>query len=109
MGTSHANKGADIIVASVQSITNRLEKYNAELYKLILIDECHHAVSPSYMKILKHFQAMDVNEKTPIVVGVSATVSRFDGLSLGKVLDKVVFHMCVFLKWGLDEQGLMWA
>ena len=52
---------------------------------------------------------MDVNEKTPIVVGVSATVSRFDGLSLGKVLDKVVFHMCVFLKWGLDEQGLMWA
>lgn len=96
MGTSHAKKEADIIVASVQSIINRLEKYDAELYKLILIDECHHAVSPSYLKVLKHFQAMDVNEKTPIIVGVSATVSRFDGVSLGKVLDKLVFHMCVF-------------
>ncbi|KAG0124722.1 P-loop containing nucleoside triphosphate hydrolase protein [Tuber indicum] len=93
MGTSHANVGADIIVASVQSIINRLEKYDAELYKLLLIDECHHAVSPSYLKVLTHFQAMDVNERTPIVVGVSATVSRFDGVSLGKVMDKLVFHM----------------
>ncbi|CAZ81080.1 unnamed protein product [Tuber melanosporum] len=98
MGTSHANVGADIIIASVQSIINRLEKYDAELYKLILIDECHHAVSPSYLKVLTHFQAMDVNERTPIVVGVSATVSRFDGVSLGKVMDKLVFHMWVFLK-----------
>ncbi|KAG0637491.1 P-loop containing nucleoside triphosphate hydrolase protein [Tuber brumale] len=93
MATSHASMESDIIVASVQSIINRLEKYDAELYKLILIDECHHAVSRSYLKVLSHFRAMDVNEKTPIVVGVSATVSRFDGVSLGKVLDKLVFHM----------------
>ncbi|RPB05310.1 P-loop containing nucleoside triphosphate hydrolase protein [Choiromyces venosus 120613-1] len=93
MGTSHASGGADIIIASVQSIINRLDKYDAELYKLILIDECHHAVSKSYLEVLTHFNAMDVNERTPVVVGVSATVSRFDGLSLGKVMDKLVFHM----------------
>ncbi|CUS07110.1 unnamed protein product [Tuber aestivum] len=93
MASSHARKEADIIVASVQSIINRLEKYDAELYKLVLIDECHHAVSPSYLKVLRHFQAIEVNDKTPVVVGVSATVSRFDGLSLGKVLDRLVFHM----------------
>ncbi|KAG0125606.1 P-loop containing nucleoside triphosphate hydrolase protein [Tuber indicum] len=95
MGTSHANKDADIIVASLQSITSRLEKYDAELYNPVLIDECHHAVPPSYMK------AMDVNEKTPLAVGVSATVSRFDGVSLGKVMGKLVFHMRAFLKWRL--------
>ncbi|KAG0136473.1 P-loop containing nucleoside triphosphate hydrolase protein [Tuber indicum] len=83
MGTSHANKDADIIVASLQSITSRLEKYDAELYNPVLIDECHHAVSPSYMK------AMDVNEKMPLAVVVSATVSRFDGVSSGKVMGKL--------------------
>jgi ATP-dependent helicase IRC3 len=93
MANSHASGKADITVASVQSIVNRLEKFDPECFKLILLDECHHAVSSSFLKCLGHFGALEVTEKTPVVVGVSATLSRFDGLSLGKVLDRIVYHM----------------
>jgi ATP-dependent helicase IRC3 len=33
-----------------------------------------------------------VREEKPVVVGVSATLSRSDGLALGKVLDHIVYH-----------------
>lgn len=93
MASSHASGQADITIASIQSIVNRLEKYNPERFKLILLDECHHAVSSTYLKCMDHFGALEVTEKTPVVVGVSATVSRFDGLSLGKVMDRIVYHL----------------
>jgi ATP-dependent helicase IRC3 len=93
MASSHSSGKADITVASVQSIINRLDKFDPAHFKLILIDECHHAVSPTYLRCLEHFRALEVTDRTPVVVGVSATVSRFDGVSLGKVMDKLVYHM----------------
>ena len=98
MANTQATGAADITVASVQSLVSgdRLLKFDPLRYKLILVDECHHAVSPSYMDIFEHFGVlnMEVGEKEdkPILVGVSATMSRLDGLKLGKVLDYVVYH-----------------
>ena len=59
MAESRARLNDDVIVASVQSLaTNkRFTKFNPDDFKTIIIDECHHAVAPTYQKILKHFKA----------------------------------------------------
>jgi superfamily II DNA or RNA helicase len=89
---------ADITVASVASLVskNRIEKFDPKMFKLILIDEAHHAIAASYRQTLNHFGVLNmeegVREEKPVVVGVSATLSRSDGLALGKVLDHIVYH-----------------
>ena len=58
---------------------------------MILIDEAHHAAAPTYLKVLQHFGAL-TKESNVVVVGVSATLSRLDGLKLGTALDEIVYH-----------------
>ncbi|KAF2429456.1 DEAD/DEAH box helicase-like protein [Tothia fuscella] len=95
-GQSHASGAADITVASIQSITrNRLEKYDALRFKLIIVDEAHHAVSESYLKILQHFglrHSGEVTLKSPLLAGFTATLYRNDGMELGSVFDGIVYH-----------------
>ena len=93
MSNFHGSGTADITVCSVQSLvrTERLAKFNPEWTKLILIDEAHHAAAPTYLKILEHFGAQ-TKDSDAVVVGVSATLSRLDGLQLGAALDEIVYH-----------------
>ncbi len=97
MGNIHATGTADITVASVRSLCSggRLLKYDARRFKLVLVDEAHHIVAPSYMDVLEHFGLKTVSAQSPALVGVSATLSRFDGLKLGAALDHIVYHKSV--------------
>lgn len=95
MAGQKASGDADITVASVQSITSgeRLAKYDPECFKLVLVDEAHHIAAASYMSVLKHFNL--AKKDTPgctALVGVSATFSRMDGVSLGTAIDQIVYH-----------------
>ena len=94
MSNTHATGVADITVASVQSLIagDRLEKFDPSRFKLILVDEAHHIVAQSYLRILDHFGLKKYNEDSPALVGVSATLSRPDGVRLGAALDEVVYH-----------------
>ncbi|KAF2998947.1 hypothetical protein E8E13_006726 [Curvularia kusanoi] len=98
MGNNSASGAADITVASVQSITSgdRLHKFDPSRYKLVLVDEAHHIVSPTYLQVLEHFRLRHASDWTanhvPALVGVSATFSRFDGRKLGSVIDHIVYH-----------------
>lgn len=94
MGSMHASGAADITVASVQSIIsgNRIKKFVPKRFKLLLVDEAHHIVAPSYLKTLEHFGLLKPQPDSPALVGVSATLSRFDGLRLGSVIDQIVYH-----------------
>ncbi|KAK5093416.1 putative ATP-dependent helicase IRC3 [Exophiala xenobiotica] len=101
MGDQHASGVADITIASVRSLQiGRLEKYDPDLFKLVLVDEAHHIVAPGYLEILEHFgldQPIDPGTAIPptacpALVGVSATFSRFDGLRLGAAIDHIVYH-----------------
>ncbi|EPQ29959.1 uncharacterized protein PFL1_02631 [Pseudozyma flocculosa PF-1] len=106
---------ADVTVATVQTLhrsKERLEKLNPALFKALIVDEAHHAAAPSYRDVLAHFDpdvanAANIDEgdaasaddpadaptgsKIPIV-GFSATFTRHDGLALGKVFERIVFH-----------------
>ncbi|KAI0396334.1 P-loop containing nucleoside triphosphate hydrolase protein [Xylariaceae sp. FL0594] len=94
MGNLHASGTADITVASIQSLTagDRMSKFDPGLFKLVLVDEAHHIVAPGYLRTLEHFGLRHKKEKSPILVGVSATFSRFDGLKLGAAIDEIVYH-----------------
>jgi hypothetical protein len=87
-GKVHASGVADITVASMQSITSkdRIGKFDPASFKLVLVDEAHHIVAPKYLEILKHFHLRPLQDDSPLLVGVSATLSRFDGLQLGAAL-----------------------
>jgi ATP-dependent helicase IRC3 len=94
MGSMHASGTADITIASVQSLISgdRMAKFNSKRFKLLLVDEAHHIVAPGYMRILNHFGLNETQCSSPALVGVSATLSRFDGLRLGAALDHIVYH-----------------
>ena len=94
MGGHQASGAADITIASVRSLLsgNRLEKFHPRSFKLILVDEAHHIVAPGYLSVLNHFGLLKPGSTCPALVGVSATLSRFDGLRLGAALDYIVYH-----------------
>lgn len=75
-----------IVVGSVQSLKKerleRLEKQGG--FALIIVDECHHAVAPSYLKIFAFFKGAKI-------FGVTATPDRGDRQALGKVFDEVAY------------------
>lgn len=86
----HSTPDAWIIVATRQTLINRLEKV-AEHGKVehIVVDECHH-VSPdnSYQTIIDFFSRINPSLK---VVGFTATPERSDRLSLAANFDGVEY------------------
>ncbi|KAJ0415722.1 P-loop containing nucleoside triphosphate hydrolase protein [Aspergillus carlsbadensis] len=94
MGDRMASGHGDIIIASVRSLTSgdRLQKFDPRCYKLVLVDEAHHIVAPTYRTVLAHFGLNEKSPDSPVLVGVSATFSRSDGLKLGAAIDQIVYH-----------------
>ena len=75
----------DVVVASVQTLRGaRLEAYAPDAFRLIVIDEAHHATAQSYRNVLEHFGPAKV-------LGVTATPDRTDGVGLGNVFDSVAY------------------
>lgn len=94
MGSITASGSADITVASISSLVSgdRLSKYDPLRFKLVLVDEAHHIVAPTYLQVLQHFGLYPPTHTCPALVGVSATFSRLDGVSLGAAIDHIVYH-----------------
>lgn len=68
-------------VGSVQSTVGRLNRIGD--FDFIVIDEAHHALASSYVKILEAFPKARV-------IGLTATPWRFDGRGLGEVFEHMV-------------------
>lgn len=94
MGNNKASGIADITIASIQTLTSqdRIQKFHPNRFKLVLVDEAHHIVAQSYREALRYFGLNEFSENSPVLVGVSATFSRFDGLKLGAAIDHIVYH-----------------
>jgi len=89
-----------ITVGSVQTMTQkRLERFPHDYYSHIIIDEAHRSCSPSYTRILNHFN-------TAKVVGITATAYRGDKKSLGEVYDGVAGEE-YNLKWAVENGWLV--
>lgn len=98
--------GADVMVCSVQTlaVARRLELVKIRQgtvgprgtrsggrlgnVGLIITDECHHGLAPTYRKIYDAFP-------DALNLGVTATLQRGDGLGLGDVWDDVVYSKSI--------------
>lgn len=68
---------APVQIASIQTIIGRIRKRTFTFKPdLIIIDECHHATSPTYREIIAAFPGVRI-------LGVTATPERSDGEGLG--------------------------
>ncbi len=76
----HSFFGDKVVIASVQTLVRRLDRYQ---FDLIITDEGHHATANSYKKIYDAFPEA-------YVLGVTATPSRSDGRGLKDVYEELV-------------------
>lgn len=87
----------NLVVASVQTMINRLDKIPANHFDMVVVDEAHYAMAASWSKVLEHFSPK-------IRLGLTATPERLDGLSLGDLFDKIVAEYDI--KFGVDNNFL---
>lgn len=91
------DKLALVVSASVQTMSRRMTKYAPDTWDTIIVDEAHHASSPTYRKILDYF-------KPRRVLGFTATPNRADGVGLECCFDKIIYQKD--LKWGIEHKYL---
>ena len=93
-----ANEGhfskAKVVVASIQTLNAKMrtgrrhERFDADEFSLVIVDEAHHAVSNSYRRVLNWFHKKNPSCK---ILGFTATPDRSDKLALGSVFETVAF------------------
>lgn len=92
----------DIIVASVQSLSParcaRLGHFG-----LVIVDEAHHSRSASYTRVLSSLRAGEADG--PLLVGVTATPDRADGLGLDSHFSEIVVSYDIL--WAIREGFLV--
>lgn len=96
-GNKHATGKEQVISASVLSMVNRLTDYAQDAFDMIITDEAHHSVAPSYQRIYNYF-------KPRLHIGFTATPNRGDCVRLDSVYDRIIFQRD--LKWGMDNNYL---
>lgn len=96
-GEKERNLRKPVLVASIQTITNRHNREVAEKLNVqfIIIDEAHHALAESYKKLWEMYP----NAKR---LGVTATPWRMNHQSFTDLFDKLVMSMPIkdFIKQG---------
>lgn len=89
--TSH---GEEVVIASVQSLVRRLDRFNPDDFDMIITDECQHSPSRTYRTIYDYFD-------TRLHLGFSATPARSDHVRLDDIFDKIIFQRD--LRWGIQN------
>lgn len=90
----YTSNGEEVVSASVSTLVNRLDKFSRKAFDIIIVDECHHVMAPTYRKILKYFQAR-------LVIGFTATANRADHQMLGEIFEKIIFNRD--LRWDIKN------
>ena len=96
MANQHSN-GEEVVIASIMSLTHRLDKFKPEEFDIIIIDEAHHAAATSYKKIIDYF-------KPRLLLGFTATPNRGDNVRLDDVFEKIIYQKD--LKWAIQNKYL---
>ncbi|HVH97139.1 MAG TPA: DEAD/DEAH box helicase [Enhygromyxa sp.] len=86
---AHLRQAGDmdqLVVGSVPSLINRLDRLGPNRFDLLIADEAHHALAASWMRLFEHFSSAKI-------LGFTATPNRGDELALGQVFERVAFDM----------------
>lgn len=93
-----ASPGARVVVASVQTMVTRLDKWRPDHFDLVIPDEAHRYMAPGWRKVVEHF--------TGNRVGFTATPDRLDQKSLGALFDATVDEASMDLFEGIEQGWL---
>ncbi|WP_100629874.1 DEAD/DEAH box helicase family protein [Algoriphagus formosus] len=72
-----------VAVATIQTLVKRLDKIAN--FSLIVVDEAHHSISPSYLRIFEHYTTESLK-----ILGVTATPQRLDGRGFDQIYDVLI-------------------
>jgi ATP-dependent helicase IRC3 len=136
----HANAYSDVVIASIQTLSarkcTRLHRLLARMtFRLVVVDEAHHAAAPSYRNALVHLgflppndesnredaEAVDYDDvalmekalqgwndiapKDRLLLGVTATPNRTDAIGLGCVFQSIAYSYD--LRKAIDDEWLV--
>jgi superfamily II DNA or RNA helicase len=94
---------ANVVSASVQTLASDVRRRQLLDIGLVVVDECHHAPSRTYQETLNHFGCY--SDTGAVAVGLTATLSRGDGVALGDVWKDVVYTKEIL--WMIDHGYLV--
>src|SRR5512136_2659531 len=84
---------ARVVVSTIQTQCSggdgggRMAKFDPARFGVLIIDEAHHATSPSYRRVIDYYRTNPALK----VLGVTATPDRADEEALGQVFQSVAF------------------
>ncbi|MEY3481381.1 MAG: hypothetical protein RIQ71_2156 [Verrucomicrobiota bacterium] len=89
MGQRKASLDAPIVVASVQTLQRqaRRDRWPKHHFSLVVVDEAHHVLAASYLRVLNHFDAHSC------VLGVTATPDRADKRQLAEYFENIAYEI----------------
>ncbi len=85
----NARLSAPVVVASVQTMIRRLDKWPSTHFGQIVVDEAHHTLADSYLKVLNHFNG------NAHILGVTATPDRGDKKNLGQFYENIAHEIAL--------------
>lgn len=94
---SRKSNGEPVVIASVQSLLHRLDKFKPDDFDMIITDEAHHAAAKSYKTIYSYF-------KPRLHLGFTATPNRGDSVRLDDVFQEIIFEKDI--KWAIQNKYL---
>lgn len=102
----YADRSADVVVASIPTLgpksSKRLETFDPTAFGVVVHDESHHISSDTALRVLRYFRCGEADG--PVLVGLTATPFRGDGVPLSNVFDEVVYEKG--LREGIEENWL---
>jgi superfamily II DNA or RNA helicase len=83
----------DLVFASIQTAfrEKRLEQLRRREWKLVVIDECHHAPSASWKKVVSGLGCLEDSGGPPLL-GLTATTERLDSARLDDIFQQVAYQ-----------------
>jgi len=97
MGKTTSN-GEDVVSSCINTLVNRFDKFPADYFDIIVVDECQHSVAKTYFEVLTYF-------KPRLLLGFTATPNRSDNLSLQHLYDEIIYEKDIL--WGIKNKYLV--
>ena len=82
-----------VIISSVQTCNRRISQLKKKGFKLLIVDESHHATSNTYQNIISELDFLDDPKK--LLIGVTATPNRADKQSLADIFQKITYSISI--------------
>lgn len=79
-----------VIIATIQTLCSRggrMRRFDPQDFSLLVADESHHSVSPTWSRVINYFKT-NTNLK---ILNLTATPDRADEEALGKIIDSVAY------------------